>query len=141
MSAVNCSIFVYGTLKPGERYHDRYCGNQVVGSEPACVPGRLYHLSPGYPGLTHEPGWVRGVLLHFDTPEVLVELDELEGYTPGCSGTDNMYERTWEQIYRLDRTPLTWAWLYRMEPERVASLDGIWIPEGYWLDPSDRSEG
>lgn len=128
----NCSVFVYGTLKPGERYHDRYCGNQVVGSQPACVPGRLYHLSLGYPGLTDEPGWVQGVLLEFKTPEVLQGLDELEEYTPGGAATENSYHRTWEQVYHLDRTPLAWAWLYRMEPERVASFGGIWIPEGSW---------
>lgn len=129
---MNCSVFVYGTLKPGQCYHDRYCGDRVLSHEPASVPGRLYHLSLGYPGLTHEPGWVHGVLLHFETPEVLIGLDELENFEPGSPPANNTYQREWQQIYRPDRTPLAWAWLYRMERDRVEALGGLWIPEGTW---------
>lgn len=131
---VNCSVFVYGTLKPGQQNYDRYCGDRVVYHEPASVPGRLYHLTPGYPGLTYETGWVQGILLHFQTAEVLTGLDELETFTPGAPPSQNLYQREWQQIYHPDRTPLAWAWLYRMSLEQVIALEGIWVPEGIW-DP------
>lgn len=130
--AVQCSVFVYGTLKPGEKYHDRYCGDWLIDHEPAIVPGRLYHLALGYPGLTDEPGWVQGTVLRFHNPEVLVGLDDLEDFTPGGPAPDNRYQREWRQIYHLDQTPLCWAWLYRMERKTVDSLGGIWLPEGVW---------
>jgi gamma-glutamylcyclotransferase (GGCT)/AIG2-like uncharacterized protein YtfP len=40
-------LFVYGTLKQGQRNFSRYCQG-VLAIEPACVSGRLYHLSQGY---------------------------------------------------------------------------------------------
>lgn len=43
-------IFVYGTLKRGYRYHQRYCA-KAESVEPASVWGKLYHLSVGYPAL------------------------------------------------------------------------------------------
>jgi gamma-glutamylcyclotransferase (GGCT)/AIG2-like uncharacterized protein YtfP len=46
-AAVPFSIFVYGTLKQGERNFDRYC-HGVLSIEPACVWGRLYYLSAGH---------------------------------------------------------------------------------------------
>ncbi len=44
-------LFVYGTLKRGGRYHDRFCrGARSV--ESAIVRGRIYVLPIGYPVLT-----------------------------------------------------------------------------------------
>ncbi len=40
-------VFVYGTLKQGERNFARYCRG-VLSIEPASILGRLYHLSYGY---------------------------------------------------------------------------------------------
>lgn len=49
------SIFVYGTLKVGQRNHAAYC-RSVVAVTPAVVWGRLYHLSArGYPILEVPP--------------------------------------------------------------------------------------
>jgi gamma-glutamylcyclotransferase (GGCT)/AIG2-like uncharacterized protein YtfP len=47
-------VFVYGTLRPGGRYHDRYCRG-VVAIEPATARGRLEHLPAGYPMVTVPP--------------------------------------------------------------------------------------
>lgn len=44
------SLFVYGTLKLGERNHDRYCQG-FASVEEATVRGRLYDLPFGFPGL------------------------------------------------------------------------------------------
>lgn len=43
-------LFVYGTLKRGQRSHQRFCG-RASAVEPATVWGRLYHLPAGYPML------------------------------------------------------------------------------------------
>lgn len=54
-------LFVYGTLKQGQRNFERYCRGALA-VEPACVLGRLYylaqglHLSYGYPMLDIPPG-------------------------------------------------------------------------------------
>jgi gamma-glutamylcyclotransferase (GGCT)/AIG2-like uncharacterized protein YtfP len=48
------SVFVYGTLKRGGRYHARYCPT-IIDAEPAAVWGRLYHLPQGYPMLEVPP--------------------------------------------------------------------------------------
>lgn len=50
LSPTHLRLFVYGTLKKGGRYHDRYCAGarDIV---PAAVWGRLFHLPAGYPAL------------------------------------------------------------------------------------------
>lgn len=44
------SLFVYGTLKRGERNHDRFCGG-FASIEEGTVRGRLYDLPFGFPAL------------------------------------------------------------------------------------------
>jgi gamma-glutamylcyclotransferase (GGCT)/AIG2-like uncharacterized protein YtfP len=44
-------LFVYGTLKRGGRYHERFCRG-VRSVESAIVRGRIYVLPVGYPVLT-----------------------------------------------------------------------------------------
>lgn len=44
------SAFVYGTLKRGQRNHERYCQG-AISIVPATVSGRLYALPAGYPAL------------------------------------------------------------------------------------------
>ena len=43
-------LFVYGTLKSGQRNHGRFCRGVLL-VEPAQVLGRLYQLPVGYPML------------------------------------------------------------------------------------------
>jgi gamma-glutamylcyclotransferase (GGCT)/AIG2-like uncharacterized protein YtfP len=43
-------VFVYGTLKRGERNHGRYCPG-ALRVEPATVSGHLYDLPGGHPDL------------------------------------------------------------------------------------------
>jgi gamma-glutamylcyclotransferase (GGCT)/AIG2-like uncharacterized protein YtfP len=43
-------LFVYGTLKRGERNHQPYC-HDVIDVQQAAVWGRLHHLAVGYPML------------------------------------------------------------------------------------------
>lgn len=49
-SAPRLAIFVYGTLKSGQRNHDYFCGD-AVDIRPATTHGRLYALPAGYPAL------------------------------------------------------------------------------------------
>ena len=46
-------LFVYGTLKRGGRYHDRYCRG-ALSIEPGRVSGRIYFAAAGYPVLVVE---------------------------------------------------------------------------------------
>ncbi|WP_287152561.1 gamma-glutamylcyclotransferase family protein [Candidatus Solincola tengchongensis] len=59
-------IFVYGTLKPGEKMF-RHISHTVRDAIPACVPGRLYETPFGYPLLVRSGGedeiMINGVLL------------------------------------------------------------------------------
>src|SRR5918997_2685048 len=43
-------MFFYGTLKRGERNHERYCGG-ALGVEEGAVRGDVYDLPFGYPAL------------------------------------------------------------------------------------------
>ncbi|MDB9315329.1 gamma-glutamylcyclotransferase [Spirulina sp. CS-785/01] len=72
------SVFVYGTLKPGERNYPRYCAGKVVQQQPAFTWGTLYHLSLGYPGMTEGEEKVQGTLLTFSDERVLADLDSLQ---------------------------------------------------------------
>lgn len=59
-------VFVYGTLKPGEKMF-RHISHTVRNFLPACVPGRLYETPFGYPLLIpvseEEEALVNGVIL------------------------------------------------------------------------------
>jgi gamma-glutamylcyclotransferase (GGCT)/AIG2-like uncharacterized protein YtfP len=84
---VPVGVFVYGTLKSGER---NAASVTPVSREPAVLhAGRLYHLPlpAGYPILHLDgPGPVKGELLVFrDTDSALEELDRLEEHPRVCS--------------------------------------------------------
>jgi gamma-glutamylcyclotransferase (GGCT)/AIG2-like uncharacterized protein YtfP len=129
-----CRLFVYGTLKPGERAFDRFCRPYAIAVEPAQVRGRLYHLSPGYPAMTLEPGgWVRGVVLRFQSEMPLTPIDRFEDYDPERPDRSE-YSRLQLPTYSLDEQPLGVAWVYVMQPARVAHLLGQWLPEGHWSE-------
>ena len=81
------TVFVYGTLMPGERNAAvAHAAGEPQAQEPATLDGhRLYDLHPeGYPALLADPegGPVRGWVLHY-RPAVwsaaLAHLDDLEG--------------------------------------------------------------
>ncbi len=125
------SLFVYGTLKPGQWAFEQFCQGQVLASAPALVRGRLYHLSLGYPALSLEPGWAQGVLLTLAWPESLAAIDEFEEYDPQ-EPDQSPYQRHWQPVCHPDRRPFGQAWVYTMEPDRIQRLGGEWLPEGVW---------
>jgi len=140
-SAKRFRVFVYGTLKPGEENYDRYCKNWVTEIQEAMVLGQLFALPVGYPALTAGNGSVYGFLLSFIDPAVLSLLDELEGYDPSRSPSQNDYLRLETQVLSLTGKPLGRAWIYQMQPERIAQARGIWLPEGHWSNQMPSQPG
>jgi gamma-glutamylcyclotransferase (GGCT)/AIG2-like uncharacterized protein YtfP len=124
-------LFVYGTLKPGESNHDRYC-QSVTHIEMAIVYGALYALPMGYPALTIGESFVQGSLLTFASSQILTELDELEEYQPDRPLEENEYYRQKTKTFSPTHQPLGTAWVYMMELEKAKRLGGILLPEGNW---------
>ncbi|HLP88936.1 MAG TPA: gamma-glutamylcyclotransferase [Nostocaceae cyanobacterium] len=129
-------VFVYGTLKPGEAYYKRYCAGRVVSAQRAFVFGRLFDLSVGYPGMTLGEDKVKGYLLSFADGSVLTLLDDLEDYSPNRPMSENIYNRQYIEVYKLDGESLGQAWVYVMSWERVQQLGGKLEVDGWWSDRS-----
>lgn len=128
-------VFVYGTLKPGERAYPAFCEAYVVSVQPAVTVGRVYHLPMGYPAMTLEEGRVMGVCLTFEEEAVLSKLDDFEEYDP-YDPEESLYQRLRRPVTAADGTALGEAWLYVMPVQQVRQLNGIWLPEGYWSEAS-----
>ncbi|MBW4459420.1 MAG: gamma-glutamylcyclotransferase [Nodosilinea sp. WJT8-NPBG4] len=126
-----CYLFVYGTLKPGERAFANLCEPFAIAAQPAQTTGRLYHLPLGYPAMTTEPGWVQGVLLTLSNSDALAAIDAFEEYYPDRPQRSE-YQRSLQTVYDQNQHSLERAWVYTMSPEQVNSLRGLWLPHGYW---------
>ncbi len=154
------TVFVYGTLKPGGRFWEKYCAGRVVESKRARVRGRLFHLrKAGYPAMaedtTHDPrdqtaaGWVRGWWLVLKSETALRGLDELEGYRPGREPQENEYQRVRRECFaeiedsklKIQHQPdpesqsgpsLGEAWVYVMTPDWITRLSGALVKDGEW---------
>ncbi|MGF1537686.1 MAG: gamma-glutamylcyclotransferase [Elainellaceae cyanobacterium] len=144
------SIFVYGTLKPGEANYDRYCKGRVISETPAIAPGYLYALPAGYPAvvaidrvselraehmtLPLKP-MVQGYRLQFRDSGCLRLLDELEDYSPKRSPHENEYYRCSTLLFTPNHQALGKAWIYLMEPRRVRGMAGRLV-QGPWTGRS-----
>ncbi len=129
----NLTIFVYGTLKPGECHFARYCGNKVISSQRAYILGELYHFPAlGYPGATAGTRQVHGFVLTFADVAILPKLDELEDFDPARSETKNDYRRELALTYTPDGIASISAWVYLMTLDRVFQWGGILVPDGWW---------
>ncbi|HEY9761283.1 MAG TPA: gamma-glutamylcyclotransferase family protein [Trichocoleus sp.] len=126
-------VFVYGTLKPGERYYEQFCAPYVIEKQNAIAPGRLYDLPVGYPGMTLEEGQVFGVRLTFADVTVLARLDAFEEFFPERP-EESEYQRLERPLLTPEHDPLGLAWAYIMTPERIQKLQGHWLPSGIWSD-------
>ncbi|NMG05868.1 gamma-glutamylcyclotransferase [Brasilonema sp. UFV-L1] len=125
-------VFVYGTLKPGEKNYSRYCAGKVVNTVRAVAQGNLFALPMGYPAMTLGERAVHGYLLSFTNPEILTALDELEDYAPNRAASENLYNRTQIQISDLQERSLSSAWVYIMTETLAVQLKGIYQPDGWW---------
>lgn len=126
------SVFVYGTLMPGEIGYQQFCAGRVSQSQPAIAPGHLYHLPAGYPAMTPGTGWVQGWVLQFSDSKILSVLDQYEDYDPNRAPSDNLYDRQQVAVLTPTQQPLGLAWIYLMRTESVRALAGQYLPSGRW---------
>ncbi|QIB45948.1 gamma-glutamylcyclotransferase family protein [Streptomyces aureoverticillatus] len=134
--AEHLPVFVYGTLRSGERNHAAYLRGRITSTTPACLQHTLLYDGPGYPYAveTAEPALVHGDLI---TPipaeyeSLLAALDHLEDYSPG--DPRNLYERVAREVTRVDGAT-TRAWVYVAAPRLAARLRaaGSPLPDGRW---------
>ena len=127
-------VFVYGTLKPGERYYPVYCEGRVKEVRRGWVKGQLYALALGYPAMIADHGKVQGFLLTFADLSVLTNLDRLEGYQSEQVPELNEYQRQKIIVYDLSGKSLGKAWAYFMTLEKVKHLGGIRVTSGWWTE-------
>ena len=148
-STSTLKVFVYGTLKPGERNYQRFCetarcacsarcrdcrgcDRQTKLETPAFTQGILYDLPVGYPAMTEGEKKVQGYLLVFNNLKILDTLDILEGYQTQQDSDTNEYYRLLVPVYAIDGEYLTEAWAYFMTLERVKQYQGTIITSGNW---------
>ncbi len=117
-------VFVYGTLKSGER---NAAFVVPASRRPAVLEtGRLYHLPPpaGYPVLYLDgPGPIRGELLRFTDEATLETLDRLEGYS-------NLFLRSVVEVV-CDGARVC-AWVYHFPPDRPVPPGAEGVNGGDW---------
>jgi gamma-glutamylcyclotransferase (GGCT)/AIG2-like uncharacterized protein YtfP len=134
-------VFVYGTLRPGQKYH-YLIEKHVVKAVPAFAEGKLYHLLEGYPALLLEKRAaqaengmrIRGDLLEIsDLGKVLPILDELEDYY-GPGDPRNLYERITLPVFTGDGTAMSGiAYVFPSEKAEWLERNAIAIPSGDWI--------
>ncbi|GGR75139.1 gamma-glutamylcyclotransferase [Streptomyces aureoverticillatus] len=129
-------VFVYGTLRPGERNHAAYLRGRITSTTPARLPHTVLYAGPGYPYAveTPEATQVDGDLITPDPTAyetLLAALDHLEDYSPG--DPRNLYERVAREVTCEDGTR-TRAWVYVAAPRLAARLraTGSPLPGGRW---------
>ncbi|GAA3304616.1 gamma-glutamylcyclotransferase family protein [Streptomyces cinereospinus] len=140
-------FFVYGTLRPGGRYHDALLRGRTRAEAPARLAGAVLYEGPGYPFAVREPGGVVTGALITPLPdaygELLADLDRLEEYVPGDAR--NLYERVSREVVRDTDGATLRAWVYVAAPAVEARLraGGRIIPGGDWpaRDRSRRGPG
>ncbi|MFG2947454.1 gamma-glutamylcyclotransferase family protein [Streptomyces adustus] len=130
-------FFVYGTLRPGGRYHDAFLGGRTRSAHPARLAGAVLYDGPGYPYAVEEPGGggVRGELLTVPVEaydELLAELDRLEEYVPG--DPRSLYLRVEREVGRDADGAAVRAWVYVAAPAVAERLraDGRIVEGGDW---------
>ena len=143
LNAPLTSVFVYGTLMPGERNaHVAQRGGHYTAC-PARLGGfRLFHLHPeNYPGVT--PGTtadsVQGHVLTYsatDWERALPFLDALEG----LHETPPLYTREIVQVEDEDgQRAATWVYVYA-RPERLQAPGVQFIGSGDWREANERDK-
>lgn len=130
------TVFVYGTLKPGEVNYERYC-TRAISQQPAIAYGALYDLPAGYPAMVaatemRRATVVQGCQLQFDDPACLEALDWLEDYCPHRPPAENEYYRCQWPIFKPSGQSMGLAWVYLMELWRVQQMGGRRLDQGFW---------
>ncbi len=118
-------VFVYGTLKSGER--NAASITPVFRGPAVLFTGSLFHLPApaGYPVLYLDgPGPVKGELLRFaDARAALGEMDRLEG----CPG---LFSRSVAEV-ACGKDTLS-VWVYHFPSDRPVPPDAVPVTDGDW---------
>ncbi len=114
MTGSQLPVFVYGTLRRGEKNYPRYLQGRSLREVPATVAGELFFVADGgYPYLLPGGGRVQGELIDLDPAtyrEVLQRLDALEEYDP-ADEPGSIYLRRTAMVRTADGTERE-AWVY-----------------------------
>jgi len=109
-------IFIYGTLRPGQKNYGRFLAGRTSEEIPATTSGELYlFLDPGgarYPFLIPGNETVHGDLVYLKNrfhAETLEDLDHLEGYDPRTD--KGLYLRRLRQVVTESGERIS-AWTY-----------------------------
>jgi gamma-glutamylcyclotransferase (GGCT)/AIG2-like uncharacterized protein YtfP len=125
------SVFVYGTLKPGERNFKVAERGGRFTVKPGYITGfDLLHFEPeNYPGILPGNGVVHGFALTYeDIDFALSVMDVLEG----INDTPPLYTRVLTRMQPGD--DLCWVYVYANEercrqPSARLMPDGVWTPQ------------
>lgn len=106
-------VFVYGTLKRGQRNHDRFCRGVLTMAE-ATVRGRLYDLPLGFPALVVPQEDVIAI----GTTDYLADAEKQHRAPPGPATSLPDWNTVYGELLSFD-DPV----------ERLPALDGL---EGFY---------
>ncbi|WP_405390940.1 gamma-glutamylcyclotransferase [Streptomyces sp. NBC_01102] len=140
MTGTGPPFFVYGTLLPGQRNHDRFLRGRTSGERPAVLPGALLYEGPGYPYAVGGHGTVHGALVtaaQGSYAELLGLLDDLEEYL-GPDHPRNLYERVVRRVVPgtgpgSGEPVRAWVYLAAAAVTRSLRTGGTPVPGGDWL--------
>ncbi|MFB9995342.1 gamma-glutamylcyclotransferase family protein [Deinococcus oregonensis] len=135
------TVFVYGTLMPGERNAGVAVRGGTFTAQPAQLRGhRLLHLTPeAYPAVI--PGGPEDLVLGHaltytpaDWQAALPFLDALEG----TEETPPLYTREQVDVHlHSGQTLMAWVYLYA-RAERLSQPGADCVPSGDWRETPDR---
>lgn len=122
-------VFVYGTLRPGEKNYPHYLAGRTTAELPGTVDGELFFVvADGYPYLAPGKGRVHGELMELQPHcyrATLESLDALEDYHPQDE-RHSVYLRRTSRVRLVDgRERQAWVYYWNL-PERL----GVKIASG-----------
>ena len=123
-------VFVYGTLRPGQKNYFPFLGGRILRETPATIEGRLFYVrGEGYPYLLPGGGIVRGDLVEL-RPEkydqTLRELDDLEEFDPQDEPESIYLRRRGRVTPEEGKDVVAWVYFWNLKEdagERVESGD------------------
>ncbi len=131
-AAAGIRVFVYGTLKPGQRNWNRLLSGRVHRFQTARIRGRLYTLRLGFPAAVPADDWIQGYLLGLPDSELLDRIDALEGFRPDRPARHNRYRRAVTPCFSPTGAPLGRAYAYFMDTDTAEALGGRPLLDGIW---------
>ncbi len=116
-------VFVYGTLRSGERNHRLLKEANLVESH-CWTDGFLFDTGCGYPAMTAGTEKVVGELYEINK-ELLAMLDQLEGYYGETER--NHYDRVKKHIFSGDKEYIALGYIYPSGKELKRIYENDWL--------------